>query len=93
MSENATTVQPEISAQTARDWGIESERSQDFSVGIFVFLMTCIVVYTVIVVRFMRSGKGKKLKIGEKIMFTAIFGGIVAAIIMAVMQIFYGQLL
>lgn len=93
MSSEVSTVQPSTSSQTAADWGIESERSQEFSVGIFAFLMICIAVYTVIVIRFMRSDKGKSLRIGEKIMFTAIFGGILVAIVMAVMQIFYGQLL
>lgn len=80
-------------SEVAQDWGIEGMRSQEFSVGIFIFLIICILVFTVVVIKFMRSGKGKALKLGEKIMFGWIFFGIVIAIIMAITQIFYGQLL
>lgn len=80
-------------SEAAQDWGIEGMRSQEFSVGIFIFLIICILVFTVVVIKFMRSGKGKALKLGEKIMFGWIFFGIVIAIIMAITQIFYGQLL
>ena len=81
------------SNEIAEQWGIEGMRSQEFSVGIFIFLIICILVFTVVVIKFMRSGKGKALKMGEKIMFAWIFFGIVVAIIMAITQIFYGQLL
>lgn len=81
------------SNEIAQQWGIEGMRSQEFSVGIFIFLIICIFVFTMVVVKFMRSGKGSALKLGEKIMFGWIFLGIVAAIIMAITQIFYGQLL
>jgi len=87
---------PLVQTQTseiAQQWGIEGMRSQEFSVGIFIFLIICILVFTVVVIKFMRSGKGKSLKLGEKIMFGWIFLGIVIAIIMAITQIFYGQLL
>lgn len=79
--------------EMAHEWGIEGMRSQEFSVGIFIFLIICILVFTVVVFKFMRSGKGKSLKLGEKIMFAWIFVGIIVAIIMAITQIFYGQLL
>jgi hypothetical protein len=41
----------------------------------------------------MRSGKGKSLKTGEKIMFGWIFLGILFAIFLGVSQILYGNLL
>lgn len=77
---------------SAPDWGIESTQSHEFSVGIFIFLIISIAVFTLVVVKFMRSGKGKALKIGEKIMFAWIFFGIIVAVIMGATQLFFGQL-
>lgn len=77
---------------SAPDWGIESTQSHEFSVGIFIFLIISIAVFTLVVIKFMRSGKGKALKIGEKIMFGWIFFGIIVAVIMGATQLFYGQL-
>lgn len=81
-------------------WGIEGLNSQHFSVGIFFFLLICIVMFTVIVIKFMSSGsrsadvngQPKRLKTGEKVMFFWIFLGIVGAIIMAAMQLLQGYL-
>lgn len=81
-------------------WGIEGLYSQQFSVGIFFFLLVCIVVFTVIVIKFMSSGsssdaadgRAKSLKMGEKVMFFWIFLGIVGAVIMAAMQLLQGYL-
>jgi hypothetical protein len=81
-------------------WGIEGLYSQNFSVGIFFFLLFCIVVFTVIVIKFMSSGaksedangQPKRLKTGEKVMFFWIFVGIVVAVIMAAMQLLQGYL-
>lgn len=81
-------------------WGVEGIYSQQFSVGIFFFLLICIIMFTVIVIKFMGTGAknpdsgapAKKLKTGEKIMFVWIFIGIVAAVIMAVMQLLQGYL-
>lgn len=82
-------------------WGVEGLYSQQFSVGIFFFLIICIIVFTAIVFKFMNSGagrdgeggQGKGLKTGEKIMFVWIFLGIVAAVIMAVVQLLQGYLI
>lgn len=81
-------------------WGVEGLYSQQFSVGIFFFLLFCIVVFTAIVIKFMNSGAGgsagdgqqKRLKTGEKIMFFFIFLGIIGAVIMAAMQLLQGYL-
>lgn len=87
---------------TDGQWGVEGLYSQQFSVGIFVFLMISIVVFTIIVIKFMVSGSGsstivgskpaKKLKTGEKIMFFWIFLGIAGAVVMAAMQLLQGYL-
>lgn len=83
-----------LSAKSIVDdrWGVEGIYSQNFSVAIFFFLMFCIVLFTVIVVKYMQTEKGKSLKTGEKVMFFFIFLGIIAAVIMAVMQLLQGYL-
>lgn len=93
---------PELAVKSIVDdrWGVEGIYSQQFSVGIFFFLIICIVVFTVIVIKFMRSGpvnpetgKGSNgLKTGEKILFVWIFIGIVVAVIMGVVQLLQGYL-
>ena len=76
---------------SAGEYGIEGMRSQEFSIGIFIFLICCIIVFTALVIKFMLTGKGKRLKTGEKIMFVWIFIGIVAAVFMGISQILMGQ--
>lgn len=93
---------PELAVKSIVDdrWGVEGIYSQQFSVGIFFFLIICIVVFTVIVIKFMRSGsvnpeaanESKGLKTGEKILFVWIFIGIVVAVIMGVVQLLQGYL-
>ena len=89
-----------VKAITDDQWGVEGLYSQQFSVGIFFFLMMCIIFFTIIAIKFMSSGSkttasdptAKGLKTGEKVMFFAIFLGIIAAVIMAVMQLLQGYL-
>jgi len=89
-----------VQAITDDRWGVEGLYSQQFSVGIFFFLMMCIIFFTIIVIKFMSTGPrttasdqtAKRLKTGEKVMFFAIFLGIIAAVIMAVMQLLQGYL-
>ncbi len=81
-------------------WGVEGLYSQQFSVGIFFFLIICILFFTIIVIKFMSSsvsvdetgGRKGGLKTGEKVMFFFIFMGILAAVIMAVLQLLQGYL-
>ena len=85
---------------TDGQWGVEGLYSQQFSVGIFYFLMVSILVFVVIVIKFMSTGskndaidgRAKKLKTGEKVMFFCIFMGVIGAIIMAAMQLLQGYL-
>jgi len=93
-------VQPlSVSSIVDDQWGIEGIYSQQFSVGIFIFLFVCIVIFTMIVIKFMNSGSHttgdsgtKKLKTGEKVMFAWIFLGIIGALIMAAVQLLQGYL-
>ena len=73
--------------------GVEGIYSRQWSVGIFVFLIICIVVFTAIVLRFMTGRQGRGMKTGEKLMFAWILLGVAAAVVLAVLQILQGQLL
>ena len=72
--------------------GIEGMDSQRWSVGIFIFLMFCIVVFTIIVLKFMTSDRGGKLKRGERLLFAWILLGVVAAVIIGALQLLQGRL-
>ena len=92
---------PALNSIVDDQWGVEGLYSQQFSVGIFFFLIICIIVFTIIVIKFMNSGarnsgggEGRQgLKSGEKVMFIWIFFGIIAAVIMAVVQLLQGYLI
>ena len=73
--------------------GIEGMDSRQWSVGIFVFLIFCILVFMVIVLKFMTSDKVATLKRGEKFLFAWIILGVVAAVIIGAMQLLQGRLL
>ena len=72
--------------------GIEGMDSQQWSVGIFVFLIFCILVFTVIVLKFMTADRMAKLKRGEKFLFAWILLGVIAAVIIGALQLLQGRL-
>ncbi len=74
------------------DTSIEGMKSQEFSVGIFYFLIASIVVFTIFVFMFMTMGKTEKLKLGEKILFAWILFGIVVAVVFGATQMLHGYL-
>jgi hypothetical protein len=74
------------------DTSIEGMKSQEFSVGIFYFLIASIVVFTVFVFMFMFKGKASNLKQGEKILFIWILLGIVVAVGFGAAQMLHGYL-
>ncbi len=74
------------------DMTIEGLRSQQYSVGIFVFLIVSLVLFGVIIWMYMPKGKDS-LKTGEKIMFGAIIAGVFIAIAMGYLQLIDGYLL
>ncbi len=73
------------------DTSIEGMKSQEFSVGIFYFLIASIVVFTIFIFMFMTKGKAD-LKIGEKILFAWILLGVVVAVIFGAAQMLHGYL-
>lgn len=74
------------------DSSIESMRSQEFSVGIFYFLVAAIIVFTIFVFMFMLKDKTAKLKTGEKIMFAWLLFGVVVAVVFGAAQLLHGYL-
>ena len=74
------------------DTSIEGMNSQEFSVGIFYFLIVAIVVFTGFVFMFMFKDKAVKLKTGEKILFAWLLLGIVVAVGFGAAQMLHGYL-
>jgi hypothetical protein len=68
-------------------------RSQQFSQGVFIFLMVGIVVFCGIIVAFMFSkNRPMQMRLGERMMFAAIILGVVAAVIFGALQMLGGFL-
>jgi phosphoglycerol transferase MdoB-like AlkP superfamily enzyme len=68
-------------------------RSQQFSEGVFAFLLVGIVVFIGIVIAFMFSkNRPEKIKLGERVMFAAIILGVAVAIIFGAVQMLGGYL-
>jgi hypothetical protein len=91
LPELAISVQ-ENSGPFGVDTSIEGMNSQEFSVGIFYFLIASIVVFTIFVFMFMTKGKASNLKKGEKILFVWILLGIVVAVVFGAAQMLHGYL-
>ncbi len=72
--------------------GIENLYSQQFSVGIFVFLVLTVTLFTGIVIAFMKGKNSNSLKTGEKWLFAWIFLGILVSIIFGALQLLGGYL-
>ena len=75
------------------DLSIEGMRSQQFSVGVFIFMLLGILVFSGIVYSVV-FGKyaPKTMRLGEKIMFGAIILGIIGAVIFGALQMLSGYL-
>ncbi|HQT25050.1 MAG TPA: hypothetical protein PLK99_00435 [Burkholderiales bacterium] len=75
------------------DLSIEGMNSQQFSVGVFYFMMVGVVVFCAIIYFFLRTSKNAgKMRIGEKLMFTAIILGVVVAVFFGATQMVFDYL-
>lgn len=75
------------------DLSIEGMRSQQFSVGVFFFLLLGIAVFSAIVYGVLFGKHAPKTtRLGERLMFGAIILGIVVAIIFGALQMVAGYL-
>jgi hypothetical protein len=75
------------------DLSIEGMQSQKFSVGVFIFMLFTIFVFSAIVYSVV-FGKyaPKTMRTGERVLFGAIILGIVVAIIFGALQMLAGYL-
>lgn len=75
------------------DLSIEGMRSQQFSIGVFIFMLIGVLVFgsIIYVIAFGRHG-AKSLKTGEKAMVAAIILGTLVAVGMGAVQLLTGYL-
>lgn len=72
---------------------IEGMRGQEFSVGIFIFMLIGVLVFAAIILRFVwMARKDSGLKTGEKILFIWIIIGTIVAVIFGGLQLLQGRL-
>jgi uncharacterized membrane protein YgdD (TMEM256/DUF423 family) len=84
-------LSPDLSPKL--DLSIEGMRSQQWSEGIFAFLLVGIVVFSGIVFALMFSkNRPGKARLGERLMFTAIILGVLVAIMIGAVQMLGGYL-
>ena len=75
------------------DLSIEGMRSQQFSTGVFFFMLLGVLVFSGIVYMVMFGNHApKKMRTGEKVMFGLIITGIVVAVIFGGLQMLGGNL-
>ncbi|MDR2195799.1 MAG: hypothetical protein LBE50_04250 [Gallionellaceae bacterium] len=86
-------VLTDSASQAGVDLSIEGMRSQQFSQGVFVFMLVTILVFAAIVYAVV-FGKyaPATMRTGEKLMFGAIILGIIAAVIFGALQMLSGYL-
>lgn len=84
-------LSPDLSPKL--DMSIEGMRSQQWSEGIFAFLLVGIVVFSGIVIALMFSkNRPGEVRFGERLMFAAIIIGVVVAVIIGAVQMLGGYL-
>jgi len=74
------------------DTSIEGMNSQQFSVGIFYFLVVAIFIFTAFIFLFMFKSKGAGLKTGEKWLFAWLLFGVFVALGFGATQLLHGYL-
>ena len=76
------------------DLSIEGLRSQQFSVGVFIFMLIGVFVFgsIIYVIAFGKTGQKTSLKTGEKAMVAAIIFGTLVAVAMGAIQLLTGYL-
>jgi len=72
---------------------IEGMRGQEYSVGIFIFMLAGVAVFVAIILKFVfAAAKEKGLKKGEKVLFVWILLGTIGAVIFGGIQLLQGRL-
>lgn len=98
MQHTATTapaghIALQVQDPVADDHGVDSIYSQQFSIGVFFFMLLTIIFFASIVMGFVAGKHAKGLKRGEKWLLAWIFLGIVVAVILGALQLLGGYLL
>lgn len=87
MSQLSSDISPKF------DLSIEGMRSQQFSEGVFAFLLLGIIVFSAIIIALLFStNRSKKMKLGERMMFAAIIIGVMLAVFFGALQMLGGYL-
>jgi len=72
---------------------IEGMRGEEYSVGIFIFMLIGVLVFAGVILRFVWMAKKESgLKTGEKVMFIWIILGTFVAVIFGGLQLLHGRL-
>ena len=75
------------------DLSIEGMRSQEFGVGVFVFLIVSILFFAIIIGTVLRANQSNtKMRTGEKVLFASIIFGVLIAIVFGATQMLSGVL-
>lgn len=73
-------------------FGIESMRSQSYSIGIFIFMIIAMLVFVGVIALFYRHTDMSNVKTGEKVLMGMIVLGVIVAAIFAAVQLLDGYL-
>ena len=83
----------QVKACDASYFTMDGMRNQEFSVGIFIFMLIGVLVFAGVILRFVwMASKESGLKTGEKIMFVWIIFGTIVAVIFGGLQLLQGRL-
>ena len=74
------------------DLGIESMRSQEYSIGIFIFMIVSMLVFVGVIVLFYKKTDMSNVKTGEKVLMGMIVLGVIVSAIFAAVQMLDGFL-
>ena len=73
-------------------FGIESMRSQSYSIGIFIFMIIAMLVFVGVIALFYKHTDMSSVKTGEKVLMAMIVLGVIVAAIFAAVQLLDGYL-
>jgi len=75
------------------DLGIESMRSQEYSIGIFIFMIVSMLVFVGVIALFYKKTDMSSVKTGEKVLMGMIVLGVIVSAIFAAVQMLDGFLI
>lgn len=82
-----------LSDEELDQFTIEGLKSQEYSVGIFFFMMAGIVLFAVVVYKFAREAHNEGMRKGEVALFAWLIFGLICAVIYGAAQLLFGQLI